>query len=99
MYKVPVVIQPEYIIFFEPSKNAVLVHCDIRVPWTKETKKKLQESWRILRELHGHCKMFARHEPHQGMKHRKFLFLMGFDYQFKMDNDVEVWSIGGQNGL
>ena len=93
MYKVPVIIKEDYIVFFEPSKYGVLVHCDIKTRWSKEVKLQLQKDWYQLRELHSNNRMIALHFEDQGTKHIKFLEMMGFRYH--QDNDeFKVYIIG-----
>ena len=92
-YKVPIIVQDEYIVYCEPNKYGVIVHCDVLVSWTKEVKTKLQQQWKQLRELHSNKRMIAIHYPEQGIKHIKFLQMMGF--RFHHDNDkFKVYIIG-----
>ena len=93
MYKVPVIIQEEFVVFFEPSRYGVLIHCDIKTKWTKGVKKKLQEKWKILRELHSNKRIIALHYDNQGDKHIKFLEMMGFKFHYD-NNEFKVYIIG-----
>ena len=94
MYKVPVILKDDYVVFFEPSTAGVLIHCDVKTRWTKTVKKNLQEDWSTLRSLHSHRPMYALHKPEQGDKHIRFLQMMGFKLLREYDG-FELWTIGG----
>ena len=77
MYKVPVILRKDYIVYFEPSKYGPLIHCDIRTKWSKDVKRGLLYDWNDLRMMHD-GRMYALHKHEQGTKHIKFLEMTGF---------------------
>ena len=96
MYKVPVILKKDYIVYFEPSKHGPLVHCEIKSKWTKEVKQALLYDWNDLCMMHN-GRLFALHREDQGTKHLKFLKLTGFQFYFKGMN-YDVWCKGEPYG-
>ena len=95
MYKLPIIITDDYIVFMEPNKSGPIVHCDIKSKWTQELKMQLKYDWYQLRELQGFNPMYALHYEDQGNKHIKFLKMMGFKYLKTISGQRQVWSISG----
>ena len=95
MYKLPVIIRDEYVVFMEPNKIGPFVHCDIKTKWTKEVKYDLTCDFDLLRNLHGFNPMYALHYEDQGDIHIKFLKIMGFKYLKTITGQRQVWSIDG----
>lgn len=91
--KTPVVNKEDYIIYLEDDNGLVFIHCDILKKWTKETKRKLLEDFKLLTEV-WNSDLLALHTP-ADKKHKKFLNMFGFSY-FKSikgldDNDYDVY--------
>ena len=96
MYKVPVVIKDEYIIFFEPSVYGVLIHCEV-MKWNVGIAKRLITDFATLRELHGYNHIYALHDDNtQDNKHIKFLRKMGFTLRGVLKDGRQVWQIDGE---
>ena len=95
MYKLPVIIKDDYIVFLEPSKAGVLLHCEVR-RWSKSVKVALLSDFAKLQELHGHNRMFALHDEHRGAKHIKFLKRMGFRHFRNLTQGHELWVINSE---
>lgn len=95
MYKLPIIIRDDYVVFMEPNKVGPVIHCDIKTKWTKEVKYNLTFDFLNLRDLHGFNRLLAVHYEDQGNKHIKFLEIMGFKYLKTISGQRQVWFIDG----
>lgn len=75
--KLPVVNREWYIIYLELVNKVTFVHCDV-FKWSKESRLKLLQDWKLLLELHQRP-IYAYHYVGD-TKHYKFLKLTGFTY-------------------
>jgi len=93
--KTPLIDLPEFVLYFEEYNGYTFIHCDVKVKWTKEVKKKLKEVYKTITDSYSE-NIFANHEQ-QDKKHEKFLKMFGFEYlnsfvgKDNKDYDLYVW--------
>lgn len=77
MEKIPVVDTPRFTVYIQDSPIGKIIHGDMHVKWTKSTKAE------VLAVVDALCSsmdepVFAAHYEEQGVKHTKFLKMLGF---------------------
>lgn len=74
--KTPIIERPEYTVFLEQTRGLSILHGDVHALWTRGVKFRLRQDLDAVAETLG--PVFAVHYPDQGIKHIKFVKMMGF---------------------
>lgn len=83
----------DYVIRFENVSDLTFVHIEVN-KWSSTVRRYLSKDWNALFSLHG-GPIYALNEPHNDLKHQKFMRLFGFEFSqsiFTQDGERFVFA-------